>query len=240
MHYAQTEKELLAIGFACNKFVQYVYGRHKLVHCDHKPLEVIFIKSVSQTTPRLQRMLLSPLKFNINVVYKLGKEMRITDAFSHVYLTTPLFAAERELVEDIDVTVHTVLNVSDLSINTLRDIMSATDTNPVLSQLRKFVRHRFSTDISLLPQALRCYHSIVHNVHEVDSLLSHENKVILPDALKTKVFTIIHEGYVGQTKCKALVHSTMFWIGMAKDTLSNMLRNARSASRIVICNHVSQ
>ena len=92
--YAQIEKELLAIVFACNKFAQYVYGRHTLVHSDHKPLEVIFKKSISQTTPRLQRMLLSLLKFDINVVYKPGKEMHIADALSRTYLTTPLSAAE--------------------------------------------------------------------------------------------------------------------------------------------------
>ena len=42
-NYAQIEKELLAIVFACEKFDQYVYGRDKVhVQSDHKPLEVIF------------------------------------------------------------------------------------------------------------------------------------------------------------------------------------------------------
>jgi hypothetical protein len=215
--YAQIEKELLAIVFACNKFAQYVYGRHTLVHSDHKPLEVIFKKSICQTTPRLQRMLLALLKFDLEVVYKPGKEMHIADALSRAYLTTPLSPAERELAEDIDVTVHTVLHDSNLSCNTLRDVMSATDADPVLSQLRELVRHGFPSDISLLPEALRCYHSIVHSIHEVDGVLLHEEKVIIPDALKAKMLAMIHEGHLGQEKCKALARSTMFWTGMAKD-----------------------
>ena len=72
--YAQMEKELLAIVFAFNKFAQHVYGHHTLLHSDHKPLEVIFKKPMSQTTPHLQHMLLSRLKFDIDVVYKPDKD----------------------------------------------------------------------------------------------------------------------------------------------------------------------
>ena len=37
-HYAQIEKELLAIVFGFERFNQYLYGKHVLVHTDHKPL----------------------------------------------------------------------------------------------------------------------------------------------------------------------------------------------------------
>jgi hypothetical protein len=86
--YAQIEKELLAIVFACNKFSNLIYGRHTLIHSDHKPLEQIFKKSISQTTPRLQRMLLCLLKFDLEVAYKPGKEMYVSDTLSRAYTTT--------------------------------------------------------------------------------------------------------------------------------------------------------
>ena len=46
--YAQIEKELLAIVFACERFETYIYGRD-VVHVvsDHKPLETIVLKSPS-------------------------------------------------------------------------------------------------------------------------------------------------------------------------------------------------
>ena len=56
--YAQIEKELLAIVFACIKFHQYIYGRPVTAQSDHKPLQSVFRESVASTTPRLQRMLL--------------------------------------------------------------------------------------------------------------------------------------------------------------------------------------
>ena len=43
--YAQIEKELLAIVFACKRFESYVYGRDTIrVESDHEPLEAIFSK----------------------------------------------------------------------------------------------------------------------------------------------------------------------------------------------------
>jgi len=44
-NYAQIEKELLAIVYACEKFDQYIFGRSNvIVQSDHKPLETIFRK----------------------------------------------------------------------------------------------------------------------------------------------------------------------------------------------------
>ena len=84
--YAQIEKELLAIVFACEKFNNYVYGRDVLVQSDHKPLEAIFSKPLSSTTPRLQRMLIRLGRYRLHIRYTPGKEMRIADALSRAYL----------------------------------------------------------------------------------------------------------------------------------------------------------
>ena len=66
--YAQIEKECLAIIFACESFDLYVYGREKVfVESDHKPLEVIFKKSLLSAPRRLQRMLLKLQKYNLDV-----------------------------------------------------------------------------------------------------------------------------------------------------------------------------
>ena len=215
--YAQIEKELLAIVLACNKFSNLVYGRHTLIHSDHKPLERIFKKSLSQTTPRLQRMLLCLLKFDLEVAYKPGKEMYVSDTLSRTYTTTPQTTAEIELAEEIDVTVHTLLHDTDISLCTLVDLKAATDDDPTLSRLRDLIRHGFPSDVSALPSNLRCYHSIVANLYEVDGVLLHEGKVLVPDALKPRMLAWIHEGHLGQEKCKALARDSVFWIGMSKD-----------------------
>ena len=66
--YAQIEKELLAIVFACDRFDAYVYGRDLVnVETDHKPLEAIFMKSLASAPQRLQRMLFSEEQTNLTV-----------------------------------------------------------------------------------------------------------------------------------------------------------------------------
>jgi len=59
------EKKLFAIVFACIKFHQYIYARRVVVQSDHKSIEAIFQKPIATTTPRLQRMLLRLLEYNI-------------------------------------------------------------------------------------------------------------------------------------------------------------------------------
>ena len=108
--YAQIEKELLAIVFACIKFHQYIYCRRVVVQSDHKPLEAIFQKSIASTTPRLQRMLLRLLEYNITVQYTSGKEMYIADTLSRSYLSKePPSRVEREIAEDTVISINTII-----------------------------------------------------------------------------------------------------------------------------------
>jgi hypothetical protein len=215
--YAQIEKELLAILFACEKFTQFVYGRCTTVHSDHKPLEAIFKKALSQTTPRLQRMLLRLLKFELNVIYTPGKQMHLADTLSRAYLITPQTHAEREIAEDIEVTVHTLLNDSEISLNTLSDVKAATAADETLSQLANFIRAGFPNNVSNLSSELRKFHSICSEIHEVDGIFLHDGQVIIPTALQPKMLAWIHEGHQGREKCKSLARSSMFWFGMSKD-----------------------
>ena len=49
--YANIERELLAIVFACQRFNTYVLGRPFTVESDHKPLEMIHQKSLASGPP---------------------------------------------------------------------------------------------------------------------------------------------------------------------------------------------
>ena len=49
--WAQIEKELFAVLFACKRFHQYVYRKPVAVESDHRPLEFIFRKPLLQAPP---------------------------------------------------------------------------------------------------------------------------------------------------------------------------------------------
>ena len=80
--YANIERELLAIVFACQHFSTYLLGRSFIAESDHKPLEMIAMKNLANATPRLQRMLLGLQRYDVTIKYRPGKEMQLADALS--------------------------------------------------------------------------------------------------------------------------------------------------------------
>ena len=85
--YAQIEKECLAIVFSCERFYHYIHGRTSVnVRTDHKPLKIIFMKSLLTAPRQLKRMLLRLQKYNLNVTYKKGKEMYLANTISRAAL----------------------------------------------------------------------------------------------------------------------------------------------------------
>ena len=81
--YANIERELLAIVFACQRFSTYLLGRSFIAESDHKPLEMIAMKNLVNAPPRLQRMLLELQRYDVTIKYRPGKEMQLADALSH-------------------------------------------------------------------------------------------------------------------------------------------------------------
>lgn len=66
--YAQIEKELLAVAFACFKFYDYIYGKPVTVKTDHQPLVSILKRPFHTVPARSQHMMLKLHKFNLTLV----------------------------------------------------------------------------------------------------------------------------------------------------------------------------
>ena len=77
-----TERELLAIVFACQWFSTYLLGRSFVAESNHKPLEMIAMKNLANAPPRLQRMLLELQRYDVTIKYRPGKEIQLANALS--------------------------------------------------------------------------------------------------------------------------------------------------------------
>lgn len=81
--YSITEKELLAIIFACNKFRAYLIGHPKvIVQTDHKALT--FLTNCRLTHGRLLRWVLILQEFNLDIQFIPGKENVVCDLLSRI------------------------------------------------------------------------------------------------------------------------------------------------------------
>ena len=148
-NYAQIEKELLAIVFACQKFHHYIYGFPTNVQSDHKPLESIMNKPLSQVSPRLQRMLLKLQRYNLAVKYTRGKEMHIADALSRAHLNI----TEENDSEEIELAIHTLTKHLPVSEARKAEFMSATELDSSLQQVRKLTMEGWPTNINNVPDS---------------------------------------------------------------------------------------
>ena len=69
-NYSTTEKEMLAVVFACEKFRQYILGSHVIIHIDHAAIK--YLMSKKEAKPRLIRWVLLLQEFDLEIKDKKG------------------------------------------------------------------------------------------------------------------------------------------------------------------------
>ena len=81
-NYSTTEKEMLAIVFACEKFRPHILGSHVIVHTDHAAIK--YKMSKKEAKPKLIRWVLMLQEFDLEIKDKNGCDNVIPDHSSRV------------------------------------------------------------------------------------------------------------------------------------------------------------
>ena len=208
-NYAQIEKELLAIVFACQKFHQYIYGFETKVQSDHKPLESIVHKPLYKVSPRLQRMLLKLQNYDLSIRYVKGKDLHIADTLSRAYLTN---LDDSTQSKDLEFAIHAMIENLPVSEEKRSQLQVATATDHQLQQLLALMISGWPEDVSSVPISLREYWKIRHNLCCAENLIFMNNRIVIPSTMRQEILKCIHEGHRGKEKCKARV--CVYWPAM--------------------------
>jgi hypothetical protein len=81
-NYATTEKEFLAIVFACDKFRPYIVDSKVTIHTDHTAIR--YLMSKKDAKPRLIRWVLLLQEFDLHIVDRKGAENPVADNLSRL------------------------------------------------------------------------------------------------------------------------------------------------------------
>ena len=139
---------MLACIFGAEWFHTYVFGHAFTIESDHKPLEQINLKNLTDTPAWLQQMLLRLQNYDVTIKYHPGKEMLIADALSRY---SPLIGPEVAL----DIAIHHVHITPEKKLEFQRTIQD----DSLLHTLADTIVAGWPEDIKDVPKALCPYHN---------------------------------------------------------------------------------
>ena len=226
-NYAQIEKELLAIVFACEKFDQYVYGRDNVhVQSDHKPLELIFKRPLVTAPKRLQRMLLRLQRYSLEVTYVRGSEMYIADTLSRAYIPgNP--SVHAVTFAEIDMTEG--LSVSPRRLQELRD---ATASDCVLQKLIQVTLGGWPSQKSDTDLDVRAYYNVRHELTVQNGLVFKDNRIIVPASVRKDIIATVHRSHQGIQGCIRRAKDAVYW-PLMNQQITDYVSQAVCATHIV-------
>ena len=204
--YANIERELLAVVFACIWFNGYLHGCSFTVQSDHKPLEMIHLKSMHNALPRLQYMVLQLQKYDMTIKYKPGSEMLLADALSRCPTRC---SQEIKLDLHVDYIAFTSAWIEKLKDTTCKD--------PVLSTVYQLAQHGWPKERRRVPAIAKYYWDFRDKLSIDDGLLLKGLSLVIPAVLQESYLQCLHEGHLSARKVESNAKQHMFWPGMKAD-----------------------
>ena len=214
-HYAQIEKETLAIVFACERFHEYTYGKRVIVRSDHKPLTEIFSTPLNKAPPRIQRFLLRLQKYDLRVEFTPESEIPVADTLSRAYLNHQVKPEVPE--QEIRCHVHSIIKSLPVSMSKLDELKRETIKDENLQKLKLFIREGWPNDKKTIPDAVKPYLTHLDEISEAEGIMLRGSRIIVPTSMRREMKSWIHEGHLGIERCKARAREALYWPGMSSE-----------------------
>ena len=202
---------MLTVVFACRKFHQYIYGKFVVVETDHKPLQAISNKPLSQAPLRLQRMLLNLRGYDVEIRYNPVCKQVLADTLSRAAVPTGHSEAYEEFQE-----INMVLSVSE---ERYEEFQKETKVHSELQAVLTMVRNGWPNTMQLVPLRARPYWTFRDEVATADGLLFKGIRLIAPKVMRPEMLRQIHKSHLGIAKCTQRAREVLFWPGMSVDVV---------------------
>ena len=210
--YSQTEREALAVLFACQKYHYYSYGMHFDIETDHKPLLGIYSPTASPS-PIIEKWALKLKPYDLTLRYQPG-HLNITDFMSR----SPSEEADDDLL-DSDDAEHFINMIVDHAVrNTLmlEEIAQSFSSDIQLEQVWKSISSGQWVKTKKIEPHFHCHSKISVK----GNIILRYKRVVVPENLHQQTLAIAHECCQGIVKTKALLIEKVWWPGIDRQVES--------------------
>lgn len=205
-NYSTTEKEALAVVWACEKFHIYLYGVEFELITDHKPLEVLYGRK-SRPNARIERWLLKLMAYNFKVRYLPGHQ-NIADALSRLVENKPV---ENSNSVETEQYVKFIAREATPHALSTREVEEVSKRDEELVRIRRFIKE------GEWEKSCVEYFPFRDEFCSIGYLVLRGSRIVIPRSLRKQCVELAHQGHLGIVGTKQQLRTKVWWPGMDKE-----------------------
>ena len=219
--YSQTEREALAVVWACEHFHIYVFGKPVKIYTDHKPLVSIYGNPNSKPPARIERWTLRLQPYDATVLYRAGADNPADYMSRHPMNFTKATSREEKIAEEY---INFLTDTSVPKAMRLDEIRQATRVDPTLQAVFQAIQSNTwpqEQEVKLADVDMAVFNSYRKvktelSINHSNGILLRQHRIIMPESLQKRAIELAHEGHQGITKTKALIREKIWFPGIEK------------------------